>query len=240
MLGSGGGGGTLLRKDSSQNLSHTMSLKDDDNGEGSSLLNHTVDTKLHLHGNSSLLTSTFNLSKTIIGAGFLSLPFGIASYADNPLAIIPSVIFLLLIGWIAIYSFKSIGRACELYHAKTFAEVWSRVVDAKTARLLPLLIVIKTLLGCLAFSIVIGDLFLEILASFQAPNWLLNRHVIIILFTTFVLFPLTSMRKLDALKYSSAFGLFATIYCAFFIIFRYLDRSYQEGGYYFQSISADL
>lgn len=191
-------------------------------------------------GTSSLLGSTFNLSKTIVGAGFLSLPYGIASFADNSLAIIPSLLLLMSIGWIAIYSFKSIGRACEMYHAKSFAEVWSRVVDNKTSRLLPLIIVIKTLLGCLAFSIVISDLLVGICGRFDCPIIFMNRNIVLVVVTTFVLYPLACMKKLDALKYSSAIGLVATIYCAVFIMIRYCDRSYQEGGRYFRDIDKHL
>ena len=51
-------------------------------------------------GRASLTSSTFNLAKSIIGAGVLSLPSGIAYFSDSPAAIFPAN-FLWCVSYIA-------------------------------------------------------------------------------------------------------------------------------------------
>lgn len=59
-------------------------------------------------GEAGIATSTFNLAKSIIGAGVLSLPSGVAFFADEKAALIPSSIICIVFGLIAAYSFSLI------------------------------------------------------------------------------------------------------------------------------------
>ena len=45
-------------------------------------------------GTSTIMASVFNLAKTILGAGVLSLPFGVASFSDKPSALYLSLIHI--------------------------------------------------------------------------------------------------------------------------------------------------
>jgi hypothetical protein len=74
-------------------------------------------------GESSLGVSTFNLAKSIIGAGVLSLPSGVAFFSDQPQALVPSVTIATVFGLVAAYCFSLIGKVCEEYNARTFQEV---------------------------------------------------------------------------------------------------------------------
>jgi amino acid permease len=55
--------------------------------------------------------------------------------------------------------------------------------------------------------------------------------------TAIILFPLTVLKNLDALKYTSFLGLSGVVYCAAFMLTRYLDQSYLPEGKFFNLIA---
>lgn len=116
-----------------------------------------------LKGSSTISTSVFNLAKTILGAGVLSLPFGVAAFTDSPQGLIPAAILLVLMGIMSAYSFSSIGKACHEHSARSFSEAWSKSVNPQTSGALNFIIIFKTFFACLAYSIIIGEYLPQIL-----------------------------------------------------------------------------
>ena len=76
------------------------------------------------NGDSDVLPSIFNLAKTILGAGVLSLPSGVAAFSSNPSALYVSSSLLLIMGIMSAYSFSSIGKACKIHNTNKFSEAW--------------------------------------------------------------------------------------------------------------------
>ena len=60
----------------------------------------------------------FNLVKGIVGAGVLSLPAGIAAFANAPSAVVPAVAMIAGIGGLSAYGFALIGRCCAYTNGK--------------------------------------------------------------------------------------------------------------------------
>jgi hypothetical protein len=110
-------------------------------------------------GNAALSTSTFNLAKSIIGAGVLSLPSGVAFFSDQPGALLPASAICAVFGLVAAYSFSSIGRVCRDTKSKSFQEAWEKTVNPKSAWLISGSITAMCFLASLAYSIIIGDSF---------------------------------------------------------------------------------
>lgn len=80
---------------------------------GNALHAEPPSAKIHDGGEASMSVSTFNLAKSIIGAGVLSLPSGVAFFADEPSALVPSVAICAVFGLMAAYTFSSIGNICR-------------------------------------------------------------------------------------------------------------------------------
>lgn len=110
-------------------------------------------------GQASLSSSTFNLAKSVIGAGVLSLPSGIAFFSDQPSALLPAAVICGIFGLVAAYSFSSIGKVCRDTKSKSFQEAWEKTVDKKSAFLISGSITSMCFLASLAYSIIIGDSF---------------------------------------------------------------------------------
>jgi amino acid permease len=185
-----------------------------------------------------MAATTFNIAKSIVGAGVLSLPSGVAFFSSSPTALVPASVLCVIMGIVAAYTFSSIGRACEQHKATSFQEVWQKSVDPKTAWLLSSGITAQCFLASLAYAIIIGDSFSSIAASFNLPAVFAARNNIIIAFSTLVLFPLCSLGSLSALAPFSLLGLVGILYTAVFMAIRFFDKSYAPGGVFYQTLTA--
>ena len=189
-------------------------------------------------GDATVAASTFNLAKSIIGAGVLSLPSGVAFFSDSPLALLPASAILAFMGLLAAYTFSLIGRACERHGAKTFKDAWSKSVDPNSAWMISGAITAKCFFASLAYSIIIGDSFTALAKTFDLPEIFCVRRNVILLMTTLVLFPLNSLKSLSALAPFSLLGLGGTLYTAIVMAIRYFDKSYAVGGKFYTALAA--
>ena len=85
-----------------------------------------------------------------------------------------------------------------------------------------------------------GDSFSQIFASLGLGPSISNRSNVIVGLTALFIFPLCSLKNMDALKYTSILGLLGTLYTSLFMLLRYLDGSYAPGGRFFAAISPAL
>lgn len=189
-------------------------------------------------GEATIATSTFNLAKSIIGAGVLSLPSGVAFFSDAPMALVPAIAICTAMGLMAGYTFSLIGKACEQHNATSFQEAWAKSVSPKTAWMISGGITAKCFFASLAYSIIIGDSFASLAKTFGLPALLAQRTNIILLLTSLVLFPLCSLKSLNSLAPFSLLGLGGTLYTAVVMAIRYFDGSYAAGGKFFQAMAA--
>jgi len=111
------------------------------------------------NGKSTIAVSTFNLAKSVIGAGVLSLPSGVAFLADESSSLIPASIVCTIFGIVAAYSFSIIGKVCKETDSKSFMEAWEKTVSPKSAWLITGSITSLCFLASLAYSIILGDSF---------------------------------------------------------------------------------
>ena len=226
---------------------------------------HMADTVQHYHGSSStsVAVSTFNLAKTIIGSGILALPSGV-SFFSNSKSILPSSLVMLgFMGFLSAYSFRCIGLACSIHNTTTYAEAWTASTGIHSGALMPFVIVFKTFFTCLAFSIIIGILntvasfnylpyvhhFFHLLLLFSGDTcfslsiamWPQATRLEAIVVTTILgIAPLCLFRNTFSANYTSVLGLVANVYCAWFMVTRYLDGSYDPGGIFSKSIEPHL
>eukprot|EP01035_Chromulina_nebulosa_P026613 gene26613-34860_t len=198
----------------------------------------TTSTVVKKGGDATIATSTFNLAKSIIGAGVLSLPSGVAFYSDSPTALIPASIITIVMGLVSAYSFSIIGKACEQHSAESFQDVWAKSVNPNTAWIISSAITATCLLASLAYSIIIGDSFTSLAQTFNLPLILTKRTNVILFISTLVLLPLCSLKSLSALAPFSILGLAGTLYTAIFMAIRYFDGSYLPGGKFFAALPA--
>jgi amino acid permease len=87
---------------------------------------------------------------------------------------------------------------------------------------------------CLAvafiYSGILGDVFIPLLKSAGLPDAFNFRTTNILVITTVFLFPLSLIKDLSGLAFTSILGFAAIIYTVLFVLFRSLDGTYALGG----------
>ena len=189
-----------------------------------------------LGGEASVVSSIFNLAKSVVGIGVLSLPGGVAFLSDCPITLVPACLIGILMGTLAAYCFSSIGRACDVHQSKSFQDVWAKSVNARTAWMVSAGITAKCLMASLACSIIIGDTFTALAETFGFSSFFRDRKHVIVLLTSTILLPLCSLENLSALAPFSILGMGGILYTAFFMTLRYAQGSYSESGQYFADV----
>jgi amino acid permease len=120
---------------SSSQLEFSSSSKTNNN---SSTSNDDVGSTTGKGGTATVPEEIFNLIKSIIGAGVLSLPAGIAVLASsaNPggsgnnvsshrMLLSSSFLLIALMGTISAYTFSLIARVCHMTNTTTYADCWA-------------------------------------------------------------------------------------------------------------------
>lgn len=187
---------------------------------------------------SSVRQSTVNLVKNIVGAGMLSLPHGVAAFSSSPQAVLPSLILSLLAAFFSAYGFVLIAEACDATGETTYTRVWARTVSSSTQFLPAIACLAKAAIGCIAFSMILGDCISLMISPLHLPVFIASRDSVILIMTALVLYPLCSMKSFAPLAKFSLLGVLSNFYICAFIALRCLDGSYAKGGSLFSAAPA--
>lgn len=166
----------------------------------------------------SIPNEVFNLVKGIVGVGVLSLPAGIAAFADAKSAFLPAAVIIAVIGVLSGYGFALIGKVCAYTGATSYREAWANSVGESTSWIPAWSATLKTSMACLAFSMVLGDTFSSLLGTSRTPT--------LVGMTALILLPLCLMKNLKSLAPFSLLGVMGMAYTALAMTVRWLDGSY--------------
>mmetsp|Transcript_12543 Transcript_12543/g.35610 ORF Transcript_12543/g.35610 Transcript_12543/m.35610 type:complete len:550 (+) Transcript_12543:305-1954(+) len=232
---------------SSKSLRWAVSSSASDNDESAPRKNEKQQSTASPSETATIPEEVFNLVKSIIGAGVLSLPAGIALMAttagsglvsSRPGTVLFSSSFLIaLMGSISAYTFSLIARVCKMTDSDTYAECWKATKGQSLAWIVALSSTLDCLAGNLTYSMVLADTFRQLLfsllrvvgsggkfaAALEASN---SRTNVLLLLTTTVLLPLCCVQNLSSLAPFSLVGILGMVYTGVVIGVRYFDGSY--------------
>ena len=166
----------------------------------------------------SIPSEVFNLVKAIVGVGVLSLPAGVAAFADAPSAVVPALALIGIMGVLSGFGFAIIGKVCAYTGATSYREAWKESMGESTSWIPAWSATLKTSMACLAISMVLGDTFA---ALFRTP-----RTPTLVGMTLVLLLPLCLMKNLKSLAPFSLLGVIGMVYTAVAMSVRWLDGSY--------------
>jgi len=174
-------------------------------------------------GDASMSNLIFNLVKSIVGAGVLSLPAGISAFGNAPSAMIPASFLIALIGIFSGYGFSLIGRVCALTGSTSYREAWEKSINKETSIIAAASCTFKTCLATTAYSMILADTFRAIFASVGLN---LTRSTTLLSITSTVLLPLCLLKNLSSLAPFSLLGIVGMVYTAFAMGFRFFTKAY--------------
>lgn len=174
----------------------------------------------------TILTSIFNLSNNVAGAGILTLAAGKAS---GNTGWIPSIMICTILAFVSAHTFGLIGRSCELTGEETFKGLWASAFGKPTAWVVDSMVFIQCFFVSIIYTGLLGDIFSALMQSSSSlPS--LSRTSVILTASAAVLWPLNQIRDLSALGFTSILGLVAVLYTVIFVVVRSLDGTYALDG----------
>ena len=178
-------------------------------------------------GDATVTQLIFNLVKGSVGAGVLSLPAGIAAWANAPSAVVPAVALIAAIGGLSGYGFALIGRVCSYTNTKSYRDAWSATVGEKSSWIPAVAVTFKTICAILAYSMILGDTTVSLAAT---AGYQIAKVPATIILTSAVLLPLCLLKNLSSLAPFSLVGSLGMIYTAVAMVIRYVTKAYAVGG----------
>jgi amino acid permease len=175
-------------------------------------------------GTATIPNEVFNLVKSIVGAGVLTLPSGIAAFGNAPSAVVPAIGLIALFGILSGYGFGLIGRVCALTGTTSYRSAWESSVDASTSWIPALSCTLKTIFAALAYSMILGDTFTSLAVGAGLTG--ASKTVVLGSVTTLVLLPLCLLKNLSSLAPFSLLGSLGMVYTAAAMAIRYFGRAY--------------
>jgi len=182
---------------------------------------------------SSTLSLTVSLVKSIVGGGILALPCAVAAMGDGPSVLPVATAMIIGAGSLHAFFFTLIGRVCEETKASTYKQAWERTVGPSSSYWVALVVTLKTALSCLAYLMIMADSLSSLLAMTRADAlWT-------VALTT--LLPLTLQRDLKSLAPFSAVGLVGMGVTCGTVMLRFLDGTYAPDlGLYVQDLDVAM
>mmetsp|Transcript_2850 Transcript_2850/g.7831 ORF Transcript_2850/g.7831 Transcript_2850/m.7831 type:complete len:473 (+) Transcript_2850:135-1553(+) len=185
-------------------------------------------------GTATIPNEVFNLVKSIVGAGVLSLPAGVVAFGNAPSAMIPAVILIALMGVISAYTFALIARVSKSTNTMSYADAWDVSVGKSTSWIIAFSCFIDCWFGNLSYSMILADTIKNLLASIGIVA---TRTQSLMGVTGIVLLPLCLMKNLSSLAPFSLIGIIGMLYTTLIMGVRYFGGAYAPGGKFLATAS---
>eukprot|EP01079_Euglenida_sp_SAG-EU17-18_P004022 gene4022-100_t len=172
-----------------------------------------------------ILSSVFNLTMTVIGAGIMALPF---AFRNCGLAL--GFILMVVVYSLVTYSCRLLVLAGEIVPCGTFRNMASAALGVWGGRITDLGTVISTAGAMTGYLTIVGDVITPLLLCAPEPINSLGDRRIIISLSLLVVMPLSLLPRINFLKYSSFLALGALLYLVVVVVVRATPQLNVFGG----------
>lgn len=173
-----------------------------------------------------------SIVKSIVGAGVLSLPYGVAAFGNSASALAPAIGLIGLMGILSGYTFGLIGRVCQNTNTMTYSDAWEATLGKKFSPLIAFSCFIDCFAGNLSYSMILADTLMNLLAS---TGVIVTRTQSLLGVTGVVLLPLCLLKNLASLAPFSLVGIGGMLYTTLAMGFRWWTSAYAPSGKFYAS-----
>lgn len=172
-------------------------------------------------GRATIKSGSINLLNTIIGAGILAMPYGLRANG---------IIFgSFLIAWssltsaFGLYLQNKVAKYTQQQNAVSYFSL-CQLTYPQLSVVFDGAIAIKCFGVGVSYLVIIGDLMPKIMELLKVAedSWWMERNLWITLFMVLMVAPLSYLKKLDSLKYTSVIALFSVVYLMCLVIEHYI------------------
>jgi len=137
------------------------------------------------------------------------------------------------------HCYALIGEVTLMTGAESYQDAWAKTMGPNTAWMPGFAVMSQTLVACVCYSIILGDLGYDLLRGLGISGWFAVRNNLLALVSVTMLLPLCMLRSFAMLAYTSMLGVMGVVYTAVFMVLRKVEGSYAPGGQFYKSIPAD-
>ncbi|VEU40603.1 unnamed protein product [Pseudo-nitzschia multistriata] len=188
-------------------------------------------------GTASVASEVMSITKNILGAGVLSLSEGIATYSNDPNAMISAVGWVVLLGGMFGYFCVLIAKICKMTRSATYRECWESTMGDRGGLAVSIVSALLPAQGNLSATTVLSQTLQSLLETFHI-YW--SRVTCLLLLTVFILLPMCLVKDLDSISTYSTIGVVSIGVAAISMVIRYYDESYQLGGMYYDETKIEF
>jgi len=167
-------------------------------------------------GHAKLFPSSFNMANCAIGAGVLAFPY---AFLQTGLAL--GLIIATIQTFICACTLEWIGKESQR-NPPEVARSYEKMIQMRLGTILGLiasLSILGTVLGAMVgYIIIIGDMLIPILTQWFDTSIWTGRGFITLLVTLFVIFPISSLKTIDSLKFTSVIALLSISFAVCLVI----------------------
>ena len=165
--------------------------------------------------------SAANLCSATLGAGAVSLP-----YAFERCGLLGGISLLVLAGWITGFSIQLLAEAVSRCgtgndQISSYEAMAHRLCGPKVGYLVEFSVIIFCFGVCVAYIVAVGDMLEDgVIKVFHSslPNFISKESGMFIFWLAFM-FPLSCLKKIDSLKFSSCLGVASILFLVFVTVF---------------------
>lgn len=172
----------------------------------------------------SVLATALNLSNNMIGAGLLSVP-----YCLMETTVVTGVVIFSIVAVVAGLSFMLLARSCDMAGSYTYLEMGKRAFGNRFGNLVLCFILFYTSGVNITQIVLLGDFLVEnsgVLEHWAGDSFLftslspLGRRLFVVgLVALVLLFPLSLLRNLASLKFTSGVSLCCITFTTFLVVY---------------------
>jgi amino acid permease len=167
-------------------------------------------------GNGTIFSTISVLFANLVGAGILSLP-----YIFSQAGLIPSIILMIFMCAMSITSAVVIARCAEMSNSFVYRDIATKAFGSTGGVLVSALMSLYCLGSCISFVVLLSDFFPQLICengcNTPVAIFFSSRVNIMLLVGTFLIFPLSIMRNLSSLKYTSVLSFVCILYTSLMI-----------------------
>ena len=138
------------------------------------------------------------------------------------------MVAIVVMGVIYGFFFRLVGQVCDWTKATSYKQAWQETVGNESSQVVAVVVMLKTLLSCLAYSMILADSFQSL--AFAVGLHDATRTQALGCISVFALLPLCLQKDLSALAPFSFVGLLGMGFTTIAMVMRLLDGSYATEG----------
>lgn len=179
----------------------------------------------------TIMSTVFNLSNNIVGAGILTLP-----YCFKEASIVEGALLMIFVGILSGLSLVLIAVCCDVTQCFSFRGMGERTLGRGFGITIQSIMFIYTFFSCVSFMILAGDFFSGsngipqgFCSGKECDSWIVqifySRFSSVAILTLLVLAPLSCLRNLNALRFTSLLSMVGMFYLLFLLVTEYFAAS---------------